>query len=191
MFSAQPTRAAGLSGTLGPRPRLVPSEDASTPVTETADDMPVPARDSGGSKPSRKARSTGTEAGGEAKQDAVPAPARRLVVVYVTQADFDWIVQRRKTTDLTNAQIVLQAIEDWADHLPGQFHKPTTKKAGLFSTPTTPGHRPRERHVQLGLNGILPDDRQTLDRLVVESGAGSLSALVRGALALSQEKEQS
>ena len=110
-----------------------------------------------------------------------------MLVVYVSQADLEWVAQRRKATDLTNAQIVLGAIEAAAERLPGAFQRDRPGKAGrLFSTPTGQGAKPRERHVQLGLTGVLAGDRDVLDRLVTDTNAGSLSGLVRAALEIAR-----
>ncbi|MGB8021357.1 MAG: hypothetical protein WCF04_09030 [Candidatus Nanopelagicales bacterium] len=100
----------------------------------------------------------------------------------------DWVTRRRKTADLTNAQIVLSAIETTAERLAGEFKVAPRTKSGLFATPTAPSQRTGERHVQLGLSGILPDDRAVLDRLVASTGAGSISALARAALRIVQRE---
>jgi hypothetical protein len=106
-----------------------------------------------------------------------------VLIVYVTPADLDWVAQRRKATDLTNAQIVLGAIEAAAADLPAKFRTPKAASRGsLFSASTAQPRRSRDRHVQLGLSGVLAGDRDVLDRLVADTGAGSLSALVRAAL---------
>jgi hypothetical protein len=59
----------------------------------------------------------------------------------------------------------------------------------MFATSTQPSSRPRERHVQLGLYGVLASDREILDQLVADTGAPSLSALVRAALEIARTGE--
>lgn len=185
MFGKTPSRASGLAGALGPRPRLVrPVNDSDldaqpNPEPDGTAEPPAPR-----AKASRPKKAPGTE---RATTSEELATSRRLVVVYVTQEDSDWVTQQRKATDRTNAQVVLAAIESAAPQLATVLKPAAPHRSGMFSTPTTPGERGKERHVQLGLSGILPSDRDVLDNLVSDTGAGSLSALVRASLKLSRD----
>lgn len=184
LFAAPASRASGLAGALGPRRRpLAPVDDLDV------DDQPSP-------EPDRATEPASEPKAPRPKKAPTPArPAtgdeqvssRSLVVVYVTQEEFDWVGQQRKATDRTNAQVVLAAIESAAPRLASVLKPAAPAPTGMFSTPTTPGERGKERYVQLGLRGILPSDRDLLDKLVTDTGAGSLSALVRTALQVSRQ----
>lgn len=189
MFGKAPSRASGLTGTLAPRPRLVsPEADSASPATNAESEIE---RDVGGeTTPEPRTTHPKKSAGSEPIQARdESATSRRLVVVYVSQEDSDWVTLQRKTTDRTNAQVVLAAIESTATRLAAEFTAAAPRPSGMFSTPTTPIERHNERHVQLGLSGILPSDREVLDRLVNDTGAGSLSALVRAALRLHRQAD--
>lgn len=186
MFSAPPARAAGLSGTLAPRPHLVrPAEQPSPKEDPEPAAAEAPSRSSAHSD--RRPRKH-TDPQSAAPAHGEPSPSRPLLIVYVTQSDLRWVTRRRKATDLTNAQIVLSAIETTSEQLADEFKVAPRAKSGLFATPTASSQRTGERHVQLGLSGILPDDRAVLDRLVAGTGAGSISALARAALRIVQRE---
>lgn len=193
LFSKPPARASGLAGTLGPRPHLVPAPEPTPPESPQDAEVldapsPAPAVAPSGGKEARARKASTPRPDRQPKDE--PAQARRLVVVYVTQADFEWVSQRRKATDLTNAQIILAAIEAAAPELPERFRTKTSAAGSrMFATPTSAPLRSRERHVQLGLAGILTSDRETLDRLVADTGAQSLSALVRAAVSIARAGE--
>ena len=193
LFATTPKRAAGLAGSLAPRPRLAPvpaapaddtaSVEAGPGPASTAQVEPAATRDS-----ERRPRKAPSARASRAAKDQ--ADSRVLIVVYVTQADLDWIGQQRKATDRTNAQITLSAIETAAPKLSGRVHPtPAASRKGMFATSTQPSSRPRERHVQLGLYGVLASDREILDQLVADTGAPSLSALVRAALEIARAGE--
>ena len=187
LFAKPAPRAAGLTGALAPRPKLVRPVEEAAPAEEQS---PEPA-----AEPAAGARSPrGSRARKPTESESLPtrdelATSRRLVLVYVTQADLDWVTRQRKETDRTNAQVVLASIESCADQLAAEFRASTPRSSGMFSIPTAPGERGKERHVQLGLSGILPADRDVLRKLVADTDAGSLSALVRAALKLSRQAE--
>jgi hypothetical protein len=186
LFAKPASRAAGLTGALAPRPKLVRPVEETAPAEEQPPELaaePVGARSQRGSR-ARKP----TESESLPTRDEL-ATSRRLVLVYVTQADLDWVTRQRKETDRTNAQVVLASIESCADQLAAEFRASTPRASGMFSIPTGPGERGKERHVQLGLSGILPADRDVLGKLVADTDAGSLSALVRAALRLSRRAE--
>lgn len=114
--------------------------------------------------------------------------SQQIVVVYILPEDAQWIAEQRRLSERTNAQVVLGAIEATADRLAEQFRPAPTHRTGLFATLARPGTGERERHVQLGLRGILAEDRAVLAEMVATSGAGSLSALVRAALRLTRSE---
>jgi hypothetical protein len=186
LFAKPASRAAGLTGALAPRPKLVRPVEETAPAEEQS---PEPAAEPAGARSPR-----GSRARKPSESESLPtrdelATSRRLVLVYVTQADLDWVTRQRKETDRTNAQVVLASIESCADQLAAEFRASTPRASGMFAIPTAPGERGKERHVQLGLSGILPADRDVLGKLVADTDAGSLSALVRAALKLSRQAE--
>ena len=186
LFAKPASRAAGLTGALAPRPKLVRPVEETAPAEEQS---PEPAAEPAGARSPRGSRARKpTESESLPTRDEL-ATSRRLVLVYVTQADLDWVTRQRKETDRTNAQVVLASIESCADQLAAEFRASTPRASGMFSIPTAPGERGKERHVQLGLSGILPADRDVLGKLVADTDAGSLSALVRAALKLSRQAE--
>lgn len=200
MFATQPPRAAALAGALPPRPRLVQDapdepivaesesadsvseEDASSEQQDEPSDSPPVDKE-------RRARKAPAGRAARATKDE-PPQTRLLLVVYVTQEDLDWVAQRRKATDLTNAQIVLAAIETAAPKLADRLRpaSPSPGRSSMFATPTAKSPRPKQRHVQLGLSGVLVSDREVLDRLVADTGAESMSALVRAALEVARHE---
>lgn len=116
--------------------------------------------------------------------------SQQIVVVYILPEDAEWIAEQRRLSERTNAQVVLAAIEQTAARLPDEFRPTPPTHTGLFATLAQPAVGERERHVQLGLRGILPQDRAVLADMVTATGAGSLSALVRAALRLTRAQEQ-
>lgn len=117
--------------------------------------------------------------------------SQQLVVVYILPEDADWVTQQRRETALTNAQIVLTAIEASVPQLAAQFEQRPAASGRLFATlarSENAGAGTGERYVQLGLRGIAPEDREILASLVAETRAGSLSALVRAALRLARAR---
>lgn len=191
-------RASGLAGTLAPRRAEVP------PAPEPSDSIPETTSTAPPANPARAARTTErTARTTPARKPAESAPvapetvdvteargggvatSQQLVVVYILPEDAEWITAQRKRTSLTNAQVVLAAIEQTAGQLPAALAPAPAARVGMFSTLAKP--KPSgDRHVQLGLRGILPEDREVLSSLVEQTGAGSLSALVRAALRLAR-----
>lgn len=182
MFAAAPaasssgqSRPAALKGVLPPRDSRppAPAEDPAGAGT-AAGEQAQPSRPAVRSRGQHRAQPAAGERG-------------RLAVVYVTQEDLQWVAARRKATDLTNAQIVLLAVEAAAEQLPGVFKvRSQPARTGMFAATAARAPRAAARHVQLGLNGVGAGDRAVLDRLVADVGAGSLSALVRAALHLAR-----
>lgn len=175
--SSAQSRPAALKGVLPPR-----THRPSSPAADRAGDETAAREEAQPASPSSASRSRG-------QRQAQPAPGERgrLAVVYVTQEDLQWVAARRKATDLTNAQIVLLAVEAAAEQLPGVFKiRSQPRRTGMFAATAARTPRPAARHVQLGLNGVGAGDRAVLDRLVADVGAGSLSALVRAALLLAR-----
>jgi hypothetical protein len=181
LFAASPKaagqeRAAGLQDVLV---RKRPAVIDSTPPADSPAELPEAAE----APAARGAR--------QRRPQQPPQKAEqpgRLLVVYVTQEDLQWVSARRKAADLTNAQIVLSAVESAADRLPEVFRAASTppRTGGMFAATAARAPKAGPRHVQLGLNGVPASDRAVLDQLVVDVGAGSVSALVRAALQLAR-----
>ncbi|MFR9753740.1 hypothetical protein ACL02S_22260 [Nocardia sp. 004] len=133
------------------------------------------------SKPSAakaKTKAASTPSTPEAHVDPVVAKAIRRV----THAE-----KGRRGEGRSFGEVVMDAIEEHVDEITNHFktRAETKRKGGLFKRVDT--SRPRRRRhseaqVKIPLSGIINEDVELIDKLAVEWGAGSRSALVDQAL---------
>lgn len=185
LFATKPGRASSLTGTLAAKPRPAHPEPTSSADGPAARHQVTPT-----STPSQRRSAPSSNRPSEPKP--APPASSAVTVVYVTQEDIDWIARQRQASGRTSAQVVLTALEQHLDELTNQFASSPApvRNTGLFATLSRPQPVVSPRHVQFGLRGIPAEDRRVLEQLVAETGAGSLSALVRRALFLARSISQ-
>jgi hypothetical protein len=189
-ITPQPKRIVNLSNTLGSRPaprrpQAVPSEPAqpASPAqpdpSMSSDPEPTPIAKA---RKSRESRSGGAAA---SRGELEPAAGRRTrqrdhTVFYVPLEVSEQVRDMARRADLTNADVIFDAIEATQDDLPGLLAAPAVAAGGdrLFARAE---RRPVGKKVQISAV-ISPSNLAAIDGLVEKAGADSRSHLVEVAL---------
>jgi hypothetical protein len=191
-ITPQPKRIVNLSNTLGSRPaprrpQPIPPEPAparsdatpKTPGASAPESQPTPITKA--RKP-RDGRSGGGVAGRGEQEPAAPRRTRQRdhTVFYVSLDVSEQVRDLARRADLTNADVIFDAIEGTQDQLPQLLAAPTTPAASdrLFARAE---RRPVGKKVQISAV-ISPSNLAAMDGLVEELGADSRSHLVEVAL---------
>ncbi len=171
-----PDRAAGLAGKLAPAPGPAgppPAAPESAPQPNKSASRPPEARAARGRPgPAAVPRS-------ETAEDPI-----QPVIVYLSASLRDRVRERVASTRVTYTELTLEAIDATHPRLGDILaeRRPKARESSLFRGPS----RPRRQHhdepqVQVSLRPARRD-LEVIDRLVVELGASSRSALIATAL---------
>jgi len=191
-ITPQPKRIVNLSNTLGSRPaprrpQAVPSEPAPPASAATPDRSPSPAGEPEPT-PIAKARKTRESRSGGAAADRSeqePSAGRRTrqrdhTVFYVPLEVSEQVRDMARRADLTNADVIFDAIEATQDDLP-RLLPAAVIPAGNDRLFARAERRPVGKKVQISAV-ISPSNLAAIDRLVEKLGADSRSHLVEVAL---------
>ena len=191
-ITPQPKRIVNLSNTLGSRPaprrpQPVPSEPAPPAPSATPDRSPSPAAEPeptpiAKARKSREARSGGAAAD---RSEQEPSAGRRTrqrdyTVFYVPLEVSEQVRDMARRADLTNADVIFDAIEATQDDLPRLLPAPVSP-AGNDRLFARAERRPVGKKVQISAV-ISPSNLAAIDGLVERLGADSRSHLVEVAL---------
>jgi hypothetical protein len=191
-ITPQPKRIVNLSNTLGSRPaprrpQAVPSEPAPPASSATPDRSPSPAGEPEPT-PIAKARKTRESRSGGAAADRSeqePSAGRRTrqrdhTVFYVPLEVSEQVRDLARRADLTNADVIFDAIEATQDDLP-RLLAAAVIPAGNDRLFARAERRPVGKKVQISAV-ISPSNLAAIDGLVEKLGADSRSHLVEVAL---------
>jgi hypothetical protein len=189
-ITPQPKRIVNLSNTLGSRPaprRPQPAPSEPAPASESSapsasESEPTPITKARKTRDARDARGGG---GASSRSDQEPAAPRRTrqrdhTVFYVSLDVSEQVRDLARRADLTNADVIFDAIEATQDQLPRLLTVPTTPAAGdrLFARAE---RRPVGKKVQISAV-VSASNLAAIDGLVEKLGADSRSHLVEVAL---------
>jgi hypothetical protein len=191
-ITPQPKRIVNLSNTLGSRPaprrpQPVPSEPAPPASSATPDRPPLPAGEPEPTPIAKARKSRESRSGGAAadRSEQEPSAGRRTrqrdhTVFYVPLEVSEQVRDMARRADLTNADVIFDAIEATQDDLPRLLAAPVTP-AGNDRLFARAERRPVGKKVQISAV-ISPSNLAAIDGLVERLGADSRSHLVEVAL---------
>ena len=193
-ITPQPKRIVNLSNTLGSRPaprrpQAVPSEPAPPASSATPDQSPSPSP-AGEPEPTpiakaRKSRESRSGGAAADRSEQEPSAGRRTrqrdhTVFYVPLEVSEQVRDMARRADLTNADVIFDAIEATQDDLP-RLLPAAVIPAGNDRLFARAERRPVGKKVQISAV-ISPSNLAAIDGLVEKLGADSRSHLVEVAL---------